>query len=210
MVFVLVLTGCGLIDGPTTFKLATPAAMAADGDAILFKAPTESDKCPLWSGSISFAAISEQGAKNASVSVSFLRSATKPRNDVMALTTEAGTLSIDGQQDFALTPGGARTVWHSLRSLSTTGERLRDKSGAELSLVRRSSGHFIVEATRAGDRDIFKGTVMPIDGKIYVRQAVFSSLVPSYSGTSQHDCGNWNSPSTAASSLRRMENHIPS
>ncbi len=203
------LVGCNVLDSPTEFIQATPVRMASNGMSVIFKSPGESNNCPLQGGMVSFAAVSRGRDGTVAVRFSYQRSHTVTRNDVVTLATESGTLSISGHKQYSLVPPAASASWRSLQRLGTTPELLFNRAGADLSIMSRRQGGYFVEARDGRHRDVFTGMVRAADGKIYMWDSVFRSLLPSYSGKSEHDCGNWDTAAEATKALGRVEGSIP-
>jgi|GEM_PF-3257532 len=171
---------------------------------MIFKSPKESNKCPFYGGVVSFAS---EGRGGLDVRLSYEKSDARPRNDIVELSTGAGTLSVSGRGEFRLVPREANGGWRALDDLR--GERLRARDGEELSAALERPGHVVVRATDGRHRLVFAGTLLPKDGLVYVRDAAFTSVVPAYAGRSLHDCGNWGDAEDAAAALRRVEAAIP-
>jgi hypothetical protein len=204
------LSGCFFFpDTPTEFTQATPIHVAGDGDVLVFKAPSESDQCPLDGGEESLVAVTDAKNESSPLRFAYQRSKDTPRNDVLALTTAAGTLSVSGQGQYSLAAPGAPPSWQPLTALSAEGRELRSKTGATLLVASSLPGHARIEATRNGRDALFTGTVIPHEGFIYVRHGVFTPLVASYTGDSQHNCGSWDNPKDATIAVNEIEGHIP-
>lgn len=202
------LIACNVLDSPTEFTQATPVSVASNGMSVIFKSPGESNNC-LVMGGITFSAVTPRRNGTVIARLSYQHSNTVPRNDILTLTTEAGTLSINGHKQYSLVPAQARASWRPLPGLGRTRERLRDTAGAEMWIMARRQGSYFVRSRDHRRRDLFSGVVAADSGKVYVWDAVFTPLVQSYSGKSEHDCGNWDTAREAAKALGRVEASIP-
>lgn len=201
------LCACGLIDSPSRFSIATPVRLAANGGVVIFAAPTESDSCALNGGAVTLvAAVPASGA--APLRFAYRRGDERPREDVLTLETAAGRLELSATARYRFFAPGADAAWQTLKSLSSSGARRTGRAGATLLLQPRNAGYFI-QATDARHRTFFSGIVLPRDGYVYARQAVFTRLIASYSVESQHNCGNWDTAGTATAALRRVEDSVP-
>ncbi len=209
LAFGAMLAGCNLLDSPTVFTQATPVRMASNGMSVIFKSPGESNNCPLRGGVVSFAAAPQRENGRVPVRFSYRHSNSVPRNDVLTLTTEVGTLSISGENEYSFVPAEVHASWRSLLRLKTMGEQLSDKAGAEMSIMPQHQGGYFVRVREGRRRDVFTGVLMPASGNVYARDAVFTSWVRSYSGESQHDCANWDTAVEATKALGRVEGSIP-
>jgi hypothetical protein len=205
----IVLAGCGLFDSPTRITLGTPVSVAADGDVVIFKVATDSYACVLRGGTVSLAGSNEHPSDSGVVRFAYVHSSDLPRNDIVSFTTGAHTLEISGRQTYRIGTSGADRPWRALRSVSPHGERLAETAASGISITPRGAGAYLIKVTRRSGQDVFTGTAIPRDGNVYLRQAVFTPVVGRYDAESQHDCGNWNSPYTAARALRRVEDRIP-
>lgn len=203
------LAACYLLDSPTQLTQATPVRMAASGRSVIFKSPTESNNCVLIGGAVSFTAVPQPGGGADSLQFTYDLSTAVPRNDLVSLATEAGTLAISGRKAYSLTRLGAAQVMQPLQGLGASPRALVSRTGARLSIALLERDHYLVRAKDAAGNELFEGTLIPKAGIVYVRDAFFTSVVPTYAGDSQHNCGNWNNASDAAAALSRVERLVP-
>jgi len=197
-------------DSPTDFTQATPVRMAASGSSIIFKSPGESNNCPLRGGEVRFIATPSEAGVAIPLRFSYKLSSEVLRNDVVRLSTPTAALALTGLGEYRLTAPDADGPWRSLKTLASTGTNLHGNDRSELSVALASRGHYLVRALDAKKVELFRGIMIPGDGKVYIRGAVLSPPVVSFSGHSQHDCGNWNSAAEADKALQRVEARIPS
>jgi hypothetical protein len=205
----LSLAGCYFLDSPTQLTQATPIQMAASGRSVIFESPTESNNCVLLGGAVSFTSNPKPGDGADALQFTYRLSTSVPRNDVVCLSNEAGVLSISGRGTYGLTRPGTDQVTLPIRGMGISPRELVDRDGARLSIASLGRNHYLVRAKDAAGRRLFGGTLIPKAGIVYVRDALFTPVVPSYAGDSQHNCGNWNDPSDAAAALGRVERLIP-
>jgi hypothetical protein len=220
LLFAIALTGCdhavdqmGSVlqrfgDSPTTFEQAGPIRMATSERSVIFKSPTESNNCVLDGGSVTLTAARTRPLQTP-LRIAYTHVPATVRNDVFGIDAGADGLAINGSGHYRFQPAASGSPWRSLRALSSRGVEYRAGERLALSIRPAGDGLYLITVGAKPGENVFRGTVLPTNGVVYVRDAIVSNGASSFTGSSEHDCGNWNSATEAAAALGRVQAHWP-
>jgi hypothetical protein len=198
-------------DHPTTFEQAGPISLATSEDSVIFKSPTKSNNCMLFGGTVTLTATIKRRPLRAPVIFSYTHVRGAVRNDILRIDMAAGGFAIDGRGRYRFDPAAAGSAWQSLEALPPGGVEHRMGFGDISSIYAVRNGQFRVAIVTAGsaERSIFRGTILPSNGVVYLRDAVMSDGASSFAGRSGHNCGEWDTAEDATAALGRVEAHWP-
>ena len=206
------LSGCAYLqllqpDSPTEWTQAAPVRIAASDETVIFKSAGESYNCGLG-GDVAFASATIARKPTRDMRFSYTVASSKPRDDLVQFVRPDASLSVRGSGSYRLVTKNGPTAWQSLGKLKTL-VAVHGPAGTAISIARAPRNRYIVAvASRTGD-NFFRGTVIPLAGVVYIRDAIIAARTPIFSGTAQHNCGNWDSADEATKALGRVEARIP-